>query len=79
MDLVNDVLGERQEFIKKYENEVIEVSGRQMVLEKEQEGLSEVAKQNDLKLNGYQVMIESLQFEMDQVKNKNKELKQQFQ
>jgi hypothetical protein len=47
---------------------VVDVTGRQIMLEKEQDNLKEIDKQNDLKLNGHQVMIESLQFEMDQVK-----------
>lgn len=72
------MLGERQDFIKKFQSDVVEVAGRQIMLEKEQDNLREIDKQNDLKLNGQHVMIESLQFEMDQVKERHKELKRQL-
>jgi hypothetical protein len=38
------------------------------MIEKDQESLKEIDKQNDFKLNGLQVMVESLQFELDKSK-----------
>ena len=78
-DLVNLHLGERQDFIKKYEATVIDVSSRQVMLENDQESLKEIDKQNDFKLNGLQVMLESLQFELDKSKQRQTDMKQQFQ
>jgi Ni,Fe-hydrogenase I large subunit len=77
--LVNEHLGERHDFIKKYEATVIDVSGRQIMLEKDQEGLKEIDRQNDFKLNGLQVMVESLQFELDKTKQRHTDMRQQFQ
>jgi hypothetical protein len=38
------------------------------MIEKDQESLKEIDKQNDFKLNGLQVMVESLQFELEKSK-----------
>lgn len=73
--MVNSQFGERQEFIKKYEADVIDVKGRQIMLEKEQDALKETDKQNDLKINGGLLMIEALQYEIEQIKNKLREQK----
>jgi len=62
---VNAQLGERQEFIKKYESDVIEVTGRQIMFEKQLENLNEVDKQHDLKMNGQTMMIESINYEFE--------------
>ena len=67
---MNSQLGERQEFIKKYESDVIEVTGRQHILEEQLESLTESDKQKDLKLNGQTVMIESINYEFEQIKHK---------
>ena len=63
--MVNAQLGERQEFIKKYESDVIEVTGRQIMFEKQLENLNEVDKQHDLKMNGQTMMIESINYEFE--------------
>ena len=62
---MNAQLGERQEFIKKYESDVIEVTGRQIMFEKQLENLNEVDKQHDLKMNGQTMMIESINYEFE--------------
>ena len=62
---MNNQLGERQEFIKKFESDVIEVAGRQINIEKQLETLIEVDKQHDLKMNGQTMMIESVNYELD--------------
>lgn len=49
------------------------------MLEKDQEGLKEIDRQNDFKLNGLQVMVESLQFELDKTKQRHTDMRQQFQ
>ncbi len=63
-------LGERQEFIKKYETDVIEVTGRQLNVEKQIESLMESDKQQEMKLNGQTVMAESINYELEQVKHR---------
>jgi len=49
---------------------VIEVTGRQLNVEKQIEALMESDKQQEMKLNGQTVMAESINYELEQVKHR---------
>lgn len=72
-------LGERQDFIKRFEDMVNEVKGKQLKTDEEVLVCQEQDKQTDLRVNGLNIMIESIHFEIEQMKRKQKDYRAHMQ